>query len=423
MLGRRWWWILGGVAVLVAAGGFMATRTAAVPALELRASPLVRSLQFSARVSTTARVDLGATVTGRVASVAVRAGDAVKAGMPLIRLESDEVQASLAQALAGERQALARLQGLRGSGRGGAQAQLQQAQANLSAAQADVTRTEDLVAKGFLSPARLDESHRALAVARAQADAARSQSDALADSGTDLAQAQAQLELARSATAAARARLTQTVLSAPTDARVLSRNAEPGQIVQPGRILLSLALSGPMELVAQVDERYLEQLRSGQAASVVADAFPGQRFAARLQSIAPVVDAQRGAIEVKLALTQAAPDFLRDDMSLSVEVETGRRASALAVPMSALRSSADGSTHVLVDKDGRAEARSVSLGLRTLESAEVITGLKAGDRVLLGSSVSAGARIKSDLAAGAALAARAGKAEDAGSAVMNAMGR
>lgn len=118
---------------------------------------------------------------------------------------------------------------------------------------------------------------------------------------------------------------------------MLVRQVEPGQIVQPGKALLSLALAGPTQLVAQVDERFLDQLRPGQDAAVVADAFPGQRFAARLLSLAPAVNAQRGAIEVKFELVGAVPDFLREDMTLSVEVQTGRRESALVLPQSALR--------------------------------------------------------------------------------------
>ena len=104
-----------------------------------------------------------------------------------------------------------------------------------------------------------------------------------------------------------RARLTQTVITAPTAARVLSRQVEPGQIVQPGKALLGLALAGPTQIVAQVDERFLEQLRVGQKAVVVADAFAAQRLPATILSIAPEVDAQRGAVEVKFSLDQPPP--------------------------------------------------------------------------------------------------------------------
>jgi HlyD family secretion protein len=398
----------------------------AVAAVTLQVAPLVRTLQFSARVAAASRVDLGSTLTGRVLQVSVVEGARVKRGDPLVRLESDELQAALAQALASERQAAARLGGLRSTGRSGAQAVLKQADSVLVAAQADLQRTQELVAQGFLSPARLDESQRAVSVAQAQLAGAQAQRAAIAEQGSDVAQAQAQLALAASATAGARARLAQVLITAPADARVLARLVEPGQIVQPGRALLTLALAGEAQLSAQADERFLEQLQVGQAASVVADAYPAQRFAARVQAIAPLVDAQRGAIEVKFSLPQAPPAFLREDMTLSVEVETARRDATLVVPASALRGDTGaGAASVLIERDGRVEARAVRLGLRTPDAAEVLAGLAAGDTVLLGPAPEPGRRVRADVTAvprpttGTLKPSR----EDAGSAMSNAMGR
>lgn len=388
-------------------------------------APLVRSLQFSARVATLSRVDVGSTLTGRVLQVAVAAGAMVKSGDVLVRLESDELRATLAQARAGETQAAARLAGLRSTGRSAAQAGVAQAASVLVAAQADLQRTQELIAQGFISQARLDEARRALAVAQAQLDGAAAQRAAVAEPGADVAQAQAQLALATSARAAAAARLDQAVLRAPADARVLARAVEPGQIVQPGRALFTLALAGPLQLVAQVDERYLEQLQAGQVASVLADAYPTQRFTARVLSIAPLVDAQRGAIEVRFSVAQP-PAFLREDMTLSVEVETARREQALVVPADALRGDTSAGQSVWLVRDGRVQARAVRLGLRTLAAAEIVEGLSAGDVVLLGPAPQPGKRVRPDTAA--ALAASTGKGskgskEDAGAAMSNAMGR
>ena len=426
---------------LAAALAGWALRAVSVPAMTVRAAPLVRSVQFSGRVATLSRVEIGSTLTGRVLTVAVAAGDAVKQGDLLVRLEGDELRATLAQAQASERQAAARLGGLRSTGRTSAQAALAQADSVLAAAQADLQRTRELVATGFVSTARLDEALRTAEVARAQQSSARAQRAANDDAGTEVAQAQAQRALAAAATEAARARLAQAVLSAPADARVLSRSVEPGQIVQPGRALLSLALAGPLQLVAQVDERYVEQLQVGQVASVVADAFADRRFSARVLSIAPVVDALRGAIEVRFSLPQQPPDFLREDMTLSIEVETARRDAALVVPVAALRgdltaaaslrgvASASASTAlVLIARDGRAEARTVRLGLRTLDAAEVLEGLAAGDTVLLGPAVKPGSRVRADLQADGVSPAKPrpkpnATREDAGAALSNAMGR
>ena len=377
-VGGWWWW----------------WRVPQVDAIVLHSAPLVRTLQFSARVATLSRVEIGSTVTARVAQVLVDEGAQVHRGDVLVQLEADEQRAALAQAVAAEQQAQARVAGLRSSGRSAAQAALAQAEATLAAARHSFARAQQLLAEGFYSAAQLDEARRALGVAQAQQDSARAQVQANADAGTEVVQAQAQVTLARAATAAARARLAQLALLAPTDARVLLRAVEPGQIVQPGKALLGLALAGPTQLVAQVDERFLDQLQTDQPATVVADAFPAQRFAARVLSIAPAVDAQRGAIEVKFVLDAAAPAYLREDMTLSVEVETARRDSALVLPLALLRGSVDGKDTVLVLQDGRAQLRSVRLGLRTLDAAEVLDGLAAGEVVLQGSGLQAGQRVR-----------------------------
>ena len=425
---KRWrpaLWALGLLLIVAAAAAAWRLRAPQVDVVTLGTAPLVRTLQFSARVATTSRVSVGATLTGRVADVAVREGDAVRQGDVLLRLETDEAQAALAQAQANAQQAQARLAGLRGAGRTQAQAQLAQADATLRAAERELARTQQLVASGFISEARLDDARRAVAVARAQRDGAGAQAQAVGERGAELAQAEAQLQQARAAVQAAKARLAQTVVHAPTDGRVLLRKVEPGQIVQPGSALLSLALAGPTELVAQVDERFLDQLQPGQAASVVADAFPAQPFAAQLRSLAPAVDAQRGSVEVKLAPRQAPPDFLREDMTLSVEVRTGERPAALALPLTALRSPAPGAPDsVWVLADGRVQARPVRLGLRTLEAAEVLDGLAEGTAVIVGSAPAPGQRARPraiDWHPGTAH--DFGTRSDAGATLTNAMGR
>lgn len=447
-MSRRPFFFLVAAAVLIAIGAaWWVYRAPVVAGVITTQGPLVRTLQFSGRVATVSRIDVGSTLTGRVVQVEVTEGAQVKKGDVLVRLESDELRAARDQALASDQQAAARLAGLRSTGRSSVQAAVAQADSVLSAARADLQRTQELVAKGFLSEAKLDESRRGAEVALAQQMGARAQSAANADQGTDVAQARAQLALTNAATAAARARLTQTVLLAPADAQVLARSVEPGQIVQPGRALLSLALTGPMLLVAQVDERFLEQLQLGQTTSVLADAFPNTRFAARVQLISPLVDAQRGAVEVKFALLQAPPAFLREDMTLSLEVETARRDGALVIPVAALRGSpqnaaAQPSEVVFVAHEGKVEERKVRLGLRTLEAVEVLEGLEGlkglreGDVVLIGPAPKPGSRVRANLLANTAGAStrlqgktpganqsKGTRDEDAGSAMSNAMGR
>lgn len=364
----------------LAAGGIAFLRIPRVEAIAVHSQPLVRTLQFSGRVATLSRVDVGSTLTGRVEQVRVREGARVHRGEWLIRLETDELRAALGQAEAAERQAAA----------------------TLKAARATLERAAQLVKQNFYSAAQLDDAQRALDVAAAQQGSAHA------------------------AVVAAQARLEQARIDAPAEAKVLARNVEPGQIVQPGKALMTLALDGPTQLVAQVDERFLDQLRVGQSARVVADAYPSERFAARVLSISPLVDAQRGAVEVKFALEQQPPVFLREDMTLSLEVETGRRDVALVVPLSALRSPVvEQRSSVLVVEHGQARARDVRVGLRTLAAAEVLEGLSEGEVVLTSNPAPAvGSRVKARAVQWRpGTTTGSGKAEDASTAVVNAMGR
>jgi len=390
-------------------------------------------LQFSARVSALSRVDVGSTITGRVLQVLVKEGDVVKKGDALLMLETEELKAAVLQAQANEQLAAAKLTGLRSTGRSAVQSTVTQAESVLIAAQAELQRTQKLVAQGFLSPARLDEVLRAVAVAQAQVTGAQAQKSANADQGTDIVQAQAQLVSAKSATTAAKARLAQVAISAPANAKVIDRLVEPGQIVQAGRALLSLTTQSAPLLTALVDERYLEQLQLGQSATVLADAYPGQRFTAKVEAISPLVDAQRGAIEVKFAVTGTAPAFLREDMTLSVEVETAKRERALVLPVNALRTNdapkndTPNSTIVYVAQDGRVAVRPVKLGLRTLNAVEVLEGLQAGEVVIVGASPKADSKVKvkidNTINDKLTVSDAKAKGEDAGSAMTNAMGR
>jgi HlyD family secretion protein len=377
------------------------TRPPLVPAVTARFTPLVRTLQFSARLATSARVEIGSTITGRVIEVLVIEGSDVKKGDALIRLENDELRAAAGQADAGVSQAAARLEGLKSTGRSVADAAVAQADSVLTKAQAELRRTQDLATQGFISQTRLEEARSAATVAEAQRTSAVAQS--AANRGTEVAQAQAQVAVSRAAGAVANARLAQGIVTAPADAKVLARLVELGQIVQPGRALFNLALVGPLQLVAQVDERYLEQLKIGQSASVVADAYPAERFAASIQIIAPIVDAQRGAVQVKLSIPNQPPAFLREDMTLSVEVETGKRDRALAVPVEALHGDETSNlSTVFIERNGHVEQRNVRVGMRTLKLAEIVEGLAEGDTVLTGPTLKAGSRVRAKIPENAA---------------------
>lgn len=416
-------WLL--LAIMLAAAVIVwRTRAVEVDAIEVKTQPLRRSLQFSARVETPARVEIGSTVTGRVARVRVREGDAVAAGAPLIELESAELAATLNQAVANLRQAQARLASQEVVGRAGADAGLLQAEATLAAAEREMVRTRELLAANFISRARLDEVQRSVDVARAQRDAARAQVQGNRSGGPESASLLSQQQAAQAAVEAARARLAQTTLRAPAGGTIIERTVEPGQIVQAGRALLTLAIVGPTELVALVDERFLGQLQVGQRAQVLADAYPLQPFDARLARLAPAVDAQRGAVEVIFTIEGAVPAFLREDMTLSVETITGERPGALVLPLRALRvdPSDPQRATVLALEGERARAKTITLGLRTLDQVEVTAGLASGAVVLLDPNLSPDARVRARLLDAAQVSRDAATGKNSGAAdLTNAM--
>lgn len=377
------WRRIGAVLVVLAITGGLAWRAwrpEPVALVAVAEAPLVQTLVFSGRVAAPVRVDLGATVTGRVVEVTVREGDSVRAGDALARLESAELQAQLAQAQATLRLAEARVVGQHEVGVPTADAALESARATLEAAQREARRSRELFDRGYVSQARIDETDRAVRIAQAQIGAAGASARANAGRGTEVEQVRLRVDEARAAASLAQARLAQVRIVAPADGRIVTRLVEPGQIVQPGRTLFAFAATGAAQLVGQADEKFLSQMAVGQLARVVADAFPQQPFEARVLRIAPGVDAQRGTVEVKFEVA-APPPFLREDMTLSMQVATARRERARTLPAAAvIGAGADGRVRRLAD--GRVVDQPVRVGLRTLDRVEIADGLAVGDTVL-----------------------------------------
>jgi HlyD family secretion protein len=162
---------------------------------------------------------------------------------------------------------------------------------------------------------------------------------------------------------------------------------------------MTLSPSGRSQLVVDIDEKNLRLLALGQKALASADAYPHQRFAADLVYINPGVNAQTGAVQVKLDVPDP-PAYLTQDMTVSVDIEVARRAQALLVPLAAVRDLSSSAPSVLCVESGRAVRRRVKLGLIGGGLAEVLDGLQEGDVVLdAASAVADGVRVRAVLAA------------------------
>jgi HlyD family secretion protein len=358
--------LLAGLIVLLWLG--LRLRGPELPGYLIEAQPLVQTVVATGRVISTSRTQVGSEVTGTVLERRVQEGDLVKPGDVLIVLRADDLTARVREAQAALRQ-------LQQASRPQAEAALRQADALAAQAVRERQRRADLFARQLVAREVLEQAEAAEAVAKATADRARL-------AVQSLAQGRSEEQQLRERLAAARAQLNKTSIRAQIGGVVLTRNVEPGDLVQPGKILFEIARSGVTEIEVPVDEKNLAVLAVGQSAQCVADAYPDQAFAAAINYVAPGVDAQRGTVTVRLRV-DPVPAYLRQDMTVSVSVQTGRRSQALAVPNDALLYSPGRPTAVLAVRSGRLARVPVQLGLKGLAMTEVTAGLEAGAVVLV----------------------------------------
>ena len=371
------------IIVLLLAVGFALFRWwqgPVVPSYTLSAMPLVQNVVATGRVATVSRAQVGSEISGVVLQRLVQEGDQVKPGDLLVVLKSDELLAQV-------RQAELALTELASSRRPQAAAELASAKAQLEQASREATRRRNAEA-GILSREEVEQAVEAERVARNNYETARVKASALAAGQVEEASLREQL-------AVAQAQLAKTKIRAAVAGTVLTRDVEPGDLVQPGQTLFTIALTGNTEIRVPLDERNLPQLALQQNATVISDAYPDQSFPARINFIAPSIDPQRGTVEVRLTVN-LVPDFLRQDMTVSVNVETAKRARALAIPNDALSSIKGDKAVVLMVRDGKVQRQQITLGLRGLAMSEVKSGLSEGDQVLADgeSSLEDGTRVR-----------------------------
>ncbi|MBU0837399.1 MAG: efflux RND transporter periplasmic adaptor subunit [Gammaproteobacteria bacterium] len=340
-----------------------------LPGYRLETRPLVQRVVASGEVDSQSLAQVGSEITGVIAVRHVREGDAVNAGDLLLELRDDEQRARLREAEAALRQLI-------DSSRPQAQATLREAQNNLEQADRELQRRETLFERKLLASEALEQARRATLTARVVRDRARFAAAAVGEGGSEEQVLRQRLE-------AARANLAKARIHAQVDGIVQTREVEPGDLVQPGRTLLTIARSGSSEILLPLDEKNLAPIELGQAARIIADAYPDRVLPARVSFIAPSVDTARGTIDVHLDLLEPA-DFLRQGMTVSVNIETGRREQALVLPNDALRARDGTRAQVLRVNDGVVERVGVRLGMLGTALSEVSEGLAAGDLVLIG---------------------------------------
>ncbi len=371
--------LLLGVCGLIA---FQWFRPVDVMVAEVQQRDFIQSVVASGRVQNPNRMEVGTQIVGVVSRVPVVEGQMVAEGQTLIELNSSELQAGLLQAQAAVAQARLKLrQTLEVQAPVSEQAFLQAA-ANHEVALLALKRSQRLFEKGFVGQAQLDDITRTEKVAQAQLLSAQRQFLSTRAGGSEIALAQSALEQALANAELAQVRLSYARLQTPVAGVLISRNVEPGDLAQPGKVLMTVSPAGDTQLVVQIDEKNLGLVSLGQKAKASADAFPAQRFDAEMSFINPGVDAQRGSVEVKLRVPEP-PAYLKQDMTVSVEIEVARRPAALVLPTDALHDFNTALPWVFKVVNGKAEKTPVTLGLKSASNCEVLTGLASGDKVVI----------------------------------------
>jgi HlyD family secretion protein len=366
-----------------------------VPTYTVRVGDILQTVVASGRVETPLRVSIGSQITGTVAAIPVQEGQSVTAHQLLIALEDSEAKASVAAAQAAVVQAEARLKQIRDVALPAAEQALRRAQANLANARRQYERMMELEARKLVSQQQVDDADMNREVAESEVRTAQLQVETNRPTGSDYAVASTALEQARANLTAEQAKLRYTLIEAPIDGTLIARDVERGDVVQPGKTLMVLSPAGQTQLVVQIDEKNLANLQLGQPALGSADAYPDQQFPAEVVYINPAVDAQRGSVEVKLRVPDA-PAYLRQDMTVSVDIEVARRAGTLIVAADAIHDATSAAPWVMKRSDGKAQRQTVKIGARGSGEVEILAGLQAGDQVLAASSgnVAEGRRIR-----------------------------
>lgn len=306
------------------------------------------------------KASVASKATGRLEWLGVLEGSTVKAGEVIARLENRDTQAMRDLAAANVQVA---------------EANLGQGKAELAEAQLIFKRTQSLAAKKLVS-----ESERDSAVAR-------------------LGKSQAALEGYKAAVAVASANLRisevsldQTLIRAPFDGVVLTRNANVGDTITPFSqavdtkgAVVTIADMDSLEVEADVAESSFLSVRVGQPVEIQLDAITGQRFEGVVSRMVPTVDRAKASTLVKIRFVQRDPRILPEMSAraafLEREVTEAERQPVLAIPAAAVVE-AGGRQHVYVVEAGKVRLHPVDLGEKIGDQIEV-RGLEAGTRVVI----------------------------------------
>ncbi len=344
-------------------------------------------------------VNVSPKTAGILKQLLVKEGDAVQQGQVLAYMDDSNLQGQLRQAQGNLVAAEANLQrvsaGNRPQDTNQAKAKLQDAQFALRQAEDDLQRNQSLYQSGAISKQVADTALTTRDRAAAQVKQYQ-EALALSQAGSrpeDIEQAQAQVAALQGARQMIQANLNDMVIRSPFTGIVGRKFADPGSFVTPttaGSAVSSatsssiLSLASTNQIIAQVAEADIAQIRLGLAATIQVDAYPGKTFTGRVTQIATQSDVVQNVTSFKVKTS--VPDsqrLLRSGMNVTVAFTAGELKNVMVVPTGAIvqQTNAQG---VFVAKDkGDPVFVPIVVGITANDKTEVKSGLTGNESVLL----------------------------------------
>jgi HlyD family secretion protein len=335
-------------------------------AIEQKSLPITFSANGTVKPERT--INVSPKTSGVLKELLVKEGDRVKAGEILARMDNSNLQGQLIQAQAQLTAAQANLNKLLAGNRpqeiAQVQAQLTAAQASLQQAQINLNQNQRLYDAGAISQRDLDTSRTAYATAKAQVDQLQQVLN-LQKSGTrteEIAQARAQVESARGALQTIQTQINDAAIKAPFDGVVTKKYADPGSFVTPttagsnseaaaSNSILTLAATN--QVVAYLDEAKISRVQVGAPVKITADAFGDRTFTGTVSQVAAQATTTQNvtSFEVRVSLEPAAQQLLKSGMSVEAQFQVGQLDNAILAPSAAIVRQQNGATGVYVMGD------------------------------------------------------------------------
>lgn len=393
---RRWPKLLAGGVVVVAAiallgGGRikqMLSADQAVSAARLSiaavdVAPLTRDVAGEGRVVAAQSPTLFAPGAGTV-TLAVQAGDPVKRGQVLARVDSPELTNRLAQERSNVdalRADLARAEVEARQQTAALQSAYENARIDQQTAQNDLARQTQAFEAGATARMQVERAQDALAKAKLALDQARDLRGMKNDSlKLDVQAKQSALARQQLLVADLERQVNELSVRSPVDGQVGQLFiADRTNVARDAKLLSVIDLSA-LEVQMQVAESFARELQPGMPGEISGN---GQRWAGQVSSVSPEV--VNGEVSARLRFAGTQPEQLRQNQRLSVRVLLDKRDKVLGVARGSFVDEGGGS-YAYVVRNGVAEKVAIKLGARSLERVEVVSGLVAGDRVVISGS-------------------------------------